>query len=95
VRGVTINTHDGIQINNYLGIPYGQAPIGDRRFKKPLPALPWNETFDATHDGFSCMQSAPPKKIQLDKIKEDINEDCLTLSVWSTKGYHERCKWKF
>jgi len=84
VRGVTKSTSDGIQVNYFMGIPYGQPPTGDRRFKKPLPALPWNQTYDATKEGFSCMQGGPHPPSQPPKPK--ISEDCLSLSVWQPKN---------
>lgn len=33
VRGIITKTHDGENIYAFLGIPYGQAPVGDLRFK--------------------------------------------------------------
>ena len=29
----------------FMGIPYAQPPIGDLRFKRPVPNDPWTEVF--------------------------------------------------
>ena len=31
----------------FLGIRYAAPPLGERRWKAPVPAAPWTGTFDA------------------------------------------------
>tara|TARA_S200000501_G_scaffold100093_1_gene93531 strand:- start:3721 stop:5445 length:1725 start_codon:yes stop_codon:yes gene_type:complete len=40
----------------YFGIPYAKAPIGDHRWKEPLPHDGWEGTFLAQSHGKACMQ---------------------------------------
>ena len=35
----------------FRGIPYGQEPIGELRWRPPLPRKPWTSVLDATADG--------------------------------------------
>lgn len=58
----------------WTGIPYGQAPIGELRWKKPLPANQWQATFDATKPAVDCIQTSKTGAIGA--------EDCLNLNVY-------------
>ena len=40
----------------YFGIPYAKAPVGNLRWKEPLPHNGWKETFLADSHGKACMQ---------------------------------------
>ena len=33
VEGKTIELHNGISINSFLGIPFGKAPVGELRWQ--------------------------------------------------------------
>ena len=44
---------DGIQV--FRGVPYAQPPIGDRRFRSPIP-LRWEGERDATRSGPASYQ---------------------------------------
>ncbi|KAJ8036360.1 Acetylcholinesterase [Holothuria leucospilota] len=65
-------------INTFLGIPYAEAPVGDRRFRKPEAKIPWTQPWNATFDRPMCWQlpvdlsNYPPQ-----------DEDCLYLNIWS------------
>jgi para-nitrobenzyl esterase len=63
---------------SFLGIPYAQPPLGELRFKAPLPAAPWQGTRDATQFGGRCAQRA-----SLNTGEGTDNEDCLYLNVWT------------
>ena len=72
-------------LNVYLGIPYGEAPSGQRRFKAPEPRRRWDGVFDAFAFGPVCPQVYD--SIELDDPNEKTdNEDCLTLNVWAPAG---------
>jgi len=66
----------------FLGIPYAQPPVGPLRWKPPVAAAKWQGVKDATAFGSHCMQLPVFK----DMVFRDpgINEDCLTLNVWTT-----------
>lgn len=64
----------------FLGIPYATPPVGDLRWKPPVPAAKWTGVRKATDFGPHCLQG---------KVFGDMNfrdsggsEDCLTLNVW-------------
>ena len=59
----------------FLGIPYASPPVGERRFERPSPIEPWENTFKATDYGPPCPQLG----------REGISEDCLTLNIWTPK----------
>ncbi len=40
----------------YFGIPYAKAPVGNLRWKEPLPHEGWEGTFFAESHGKACMQ---------------------------------------
>uniref|UniRef100_A0A090XFH9 Carboxylic ester hydrolase n=1 Tax=Ixodes ricinus TaxID=34613 RepID=A0A090XFH9_IXORI len=69
----------GNVIEEYVGIPYAEPPIGDFRFKEPVPRSPWKETYDATTGGRACPQ---PPIIENAKKPLIYTEDCLHLNVW-------------
>src|SRR4026208_1359577 len=64
-------TADGIPV--FKNIPFAPPPVGDLRWKEPLPAKAWTGVRDATAFGPMCNQTG-------DRI---ISEDCLQLNVWS------------
>ena len=71
----------GKTVYNFLNIPYAQPPIGQLRFSKPKPVLPWNGVLDATEYGPSCIQPPyPPDDIFLPNLNQ--SEDCLQLNVF-------------
>ncbi|KAI1124764.1 alpha/beta-hydrolase [Nemania abortiva] len=75
----TVNgTYEGLYLSDwkqdaFLGMPYAQPPVGQLRYRRPLPV---NESFTevrkATQYGYSCMQYGS---------NFNISEDCLTINV--------------
>ncbi|XP_046587083.1 juvenile hormone esterase-like isoform X2 [Neodiprion lecontei] len=72
--GTTMTTRNNRSISAFLGIPYGQPPIGNLRFANPVAAGAWNGTLNATRDGSVCPQA-------LGSISG--SEDCLYLNVYT------------
>ncbi|KAK0094083.1 hypothetical protein PV326_011852 [Microctonus aethiopoides] len=78
IIGTSFTTRYGRSISAFLQIPYAQSPVGNLRFKNPLPALPWKGTFTADKIALPCPQ-----------INEDGEtlgvEDCLFLNVYTPR----------
>ncbi|XP_072048627.1 cholinesterase-like [Amphiura filiformis] len=66
-------------IDVYLGIPYAEPPVGERRFAPPLRKEPWNEDdiYNATYFRDICMQVHPEANLF------SMSEDCLHLNVYA------------
>ena len=73
----------------FLGIPYAEPPVGERRWQAPEPVPPWTG-----NAGAATMPPAPPQPTAgtpggatLPGIDVDrTDEDCLYLNVWSPPG---------
>ncbi|KAI0481768.1 alpha/beta-hydrolase [Xylaria cf. heliscus] len=80
----TVNgTYEGLYLpgwnqDAFLGMPYAQPPVGQLRYRRPMPV---NETFEgvrkATQYGYSCMQYGQTFT---------LSEDCLTINVVRPAG---------
>jgi len=66
---------DGVAV--FKNIPFAQPPVGDRRWKEPLPEKPWSGVRDATAFGPMCHQN--------DNKQFPHDEDCLQLNIWTPK----------
>lgn len=73
----------GSTIEEYRGIPYAEPPVGELRFRPPVPAKTWQGTLDATSRRTGC-----PQPLGVEPITGDIDygEDCLHLNVWAREG---------
>src|SRR5215467_4962505 len=85
--GPRVITEDGVfrgiatpTMNEFLGIRYAQAPVGDLRWRPPLPALPNRGIQDATQFGNHCPQPLSPFGLA------STTEDCLFLNVFTPLG---------
>jgi len=67
-------------VKAFLGIPYAAPPVGNLRWKPPMPPAGWDGVRKATDFGSHCMQG----KVYGDMSFRDPggSEDCLTLNVW-------------
>ncbi|MDQ4215520.1 carboxylesterase/lipase family protein [Microbacterium sp. ASV81] len=43
----------------FLGIPFAEAPVGERRFRAPVPQAPWHGVFDAAAFGPTAQRGDP------------------------------------
>lgn len=64
----------------FLGVPYAKPPIGELRFRKPVPMEPWEEIRQAKEFTAYCVQPGEPERIDK-RIKG--SEDCLTLNIYT------------
>lgn len=69
------------QVIAFKGIPYAAPPVGNLRWKPPMPAAKWSGVRPATEFGSHCMQTGGYP----DMVFHDPgpSEDCLTLNVWT------------
>ena len=75
----------------WLGIAFAQPPVGELRWKAPLPPITHEGAKDATKIGSACIQFASaiaPVNATPDINNVVGNEDCLYLNVWSAPNTH-------
>lgn len=72
VKGRTVSFR-GIHVDQFLGIPFAEPPLGDLRFAKPVPKKPWEGVLQANDWGPICSQK-----------DQNSTEDCLYLNVFVT-----------
>ena len=70
---------DGVQYNvtKFLGIPYAEPPVGQNRFKRPVPKARFTSSYNAMEYGNSCLQGQG-----LGLFRFNTSEDCLFLNVF-------------
>ena len=104
-RNVTVTTYIGtivgktvkvsfaripLQVTRFLGIPFAEPPVGQRRFQKPVRKAEFTEIFHADTMSPMCFQHLEYYKnlahtnITPDQINE--SEDCLYLNVYLPGG---------
>ena len=66
-------TPDGAAV--FKNIPFAQPPVGDLRWREPLPEKAWIGVRDATAFGPMCHQSGNQQLPH--------SEDCLQLNIWT------------
>jgi para-nitrobenzyl esterase len=72
VRGATLEQGEAV----FKGIPYAQPPVGNLRWREPMPVRRWTGVRDATVFGAKCAQVA--------RKPDDVSsEDCLFVNVWT------------
>jgi len=63
----------------FKGVPFGQAPVGNLRWREPQPVPRWEGTRDATSFAPPCAQSG----LLRPELAPSSREDCLYLNVWT------------
>ena len=66
----------------WLGIPYAAPPVGERRWKAPVPAQPWSGVREAENWGNMCLQQKSPFVTEPREKTDVLSEDCLYLNIW-------------
>jgi para-nitrobenzyl esterase len=74
IQGATLERGGAV----FKGIPFAQPPVGELRWREPMPVKAWVGVHDATDFGAPCAQTA----IQ-PTVAEVSGEDCLFLNVWT------------
>ncbi|KAK7863106.1 hypothetical protein R5R35_001028 [Gryllus longicercus] len=80
VRGTAMRTAHGRFFRAFRGVPYAEAPVGERRFRPPADKRPWEGTLDALREGAPCLQ------VSHLNLSESGSEDCLFLNVYAHVG---------
>ncbi|HSF54365.1 MAG TPA: carboxylesterase family protein [Algoriphagus sp.] len=68
-------------ISTYFGIPFAKPPVGDLRWKAPIPSSTWSGVKETKEFG--------PRPVQglvfgdMNSMSDGVSEDCLTLNVWT------------
>ncbi len=76
------NTPKGAAVRSFKGIPYGQPPVNDLRWKEPQPVKHWKGARNADKFGPACMQRLSPMADYWLR-GQGMSEDCLYLNVWT------------
>ena len=68
-----------LKVERYFGIPYAEPPLGDLRFRKPIPKQPLKSPYKAVKHGDACYQMdiVPGFTKGL-----TFSEDCLFLNLY-------------
>ena len=91
IRGKRISLHHGKQVDAFFGIPYAKPPIGELRFRHPLPVDAWTDILDATSLPNACIQLNDStfegfKGAEVWNPNTKVSEDCLYLNVWAPRS---------
>lgn len=93
-------------VSAYLGIPFGQPPVGNLRFEPPVAVSRFNSSpFDATNFGPDCPSNHIPTEeayiggpagqrilTASAQTGRPYSEDCLSLNVWTKPQTGEKSK---
>ncbi|XP_071133109.1 cholinesterase-like [Mytilus edulis] len=71
------------EVKTFLGIPFAEPPIGNLRFKEPLPVDKWQNIKQTKAFQKACSQ---PETFGTAVPVENQSEDCLYLNAWVPKG---------
>ena len=80
LRGTTAASS---RVAAYKGIPYAKPPVGDLRWRPPVPAPAWDGVRDAREFGHACLQPPQQPTGLYSGGMASLSEDCLTLNVWT------------
>jgi carboxylesterase type B len=69
----------------FRGIPYAEPPVGELRFRPPVPRRRWDGVHDATRFGACHIQTYDPIEGPLLNAasRPPAGDDCLNLNVWT------------
>ncbi|XP_063229236.1 esterase E4-like [Bacillus rossius redtenbacheri] len=83
LRGSVMRSRQGKDIYAFRGVRFAEPPLGELRFKAPVPVAAWSGVRNATEDGSACPQPVADYPVPM-------SEDCLFLNVYTTKLPHGR-----
>lgn len=68
-------------VYKFLGIPYAEPPVKEKRWREPVPLKKWEGVYKAKDFGPVCPQKGGAS-FDLRTIKQ--SEDCLYINVWTS-----------
>ncbi len=77
------------RVVSFKGIPYAEPPVGDLRWKPPVPVKPWNGVHSGSNFGASCMQHIHDETLPWTYeflTHNRVSEDCLYLNIWTPEA---------
>lgn len=98
LMGKYVYLTNGFKVRAFLGIPFAEPPVGEYRFKAPVPKRRWRHLYNATSFGPFCYQPAAQMVWDIEESKRSagkrvlsrkrlkdypMSEDCLTLNIYS------------
>ncbi|XP_075440238.1 acetylcholinesterase isoform X2 [Ascaphus truei] len=86
VRGTRLPVLSG-HVSAFLGIPFGEPPVGKLRFRRPEPKKSWEGVMDASSYPNACYQYFDTlypdfPGMEMWNPNRPMSEDCLYLNVW-------------
>ncbi|XP_068151131.1 juvenile hormone esterase-like isoform X2 [Drosophila tropicalis] len=78
MRGRYMKGYQSEKFEAFLGIPYAEPPLGQRRFRSPVWKPKWDDIIDATYAKPDCIQ----KNYLLPTPIIYGEEDCLYLNIY-------------
>ncbi len=84
--GVLRGQRGADHVDRFLGVPYAEPPVGDLRFRKPVPVGPWHGVLDATAERPACSQLPSSDSVRL------VNEDCLHVNIYRRAARRHRAR---
>ena len=76
----------GSPVRRFAAIPYALAPVGEHRFRPPVPAGGWTETRDATADALAQPQISGGPELVPGMEPARTGDDSLSLTIWAPDG---------
>ena len=91
---VVNGVHEPNGIAAFLGLPFAEPPVGERRWARPVPWQPDGQSIDASNFAPACMQTdsgvewyrGMMTRVGIDPnlmSAPEYSEDCLYLNVWT------------
>ncbi|MDO5133037.1 MAG: carboxylesterase family protein [Eubacteriales bacterium] len=82
-NGTFVGKKDGTVLS-FKGVPYAEPPVGELRWKRPVPAAEREGVYEAEYFGKSPIQTEWFSEVGSYYLQ---GEDCLSLNVWmNTEG---------